>query len=104
MTVFILITLILFFDGAAIHFHRTGKIALWLSGIVMGVLSPILGYSFVFVFWQLSKTFDPSSTHAGAAYAGVFIFFGLIANAIIFFIIGFLIKLINHFKSNKIRI
>ncbi|WP_138419706.1 inner-membrane translocator [Aquibacillus sediminis] len=99
MILFIFLALILLLDGAAIYFHSTGKIALWLSGIVMGVLAPILGYSLGFVFLQLSRTFDPTSTHEGAGYAGAFIVLGLLANAMIFFIIGIIIKIVHYFKS-----
>ncbi|WP_026672999.1 hypothetical protein [Alkalihalobacterium bogoriense] len=101
MILFILVALILIFDGIAIHFHKTGKMAFWLSGILMGFLAPIVGFSLGYLFLQLSRTFDSTSTHEGAGYAGAFIFLGLLANAIVFFFIGIIIKIFNKHKSEQ---
>lgn len=63
---FILLLLILFFDGAVIHLHKINKMPLWISGIIMAILVPVLGFSIGAIFLKISRVVDPSGTHEGS--------------------------------------
>ncbi|RDW14943.1 inner-membrane translocator [Oceanobacillus chungangensis] len=99
---FILLVLIFLFDGTAIYLQKNNKIPLWLSGIVMGIFVPIIFFALVNIFLQLSRVFDPTGTHEGAGFGAAFIALVLLANAIVFFIIGITLKIISFFKSKEV--
>ncbi|WP_075618620.1 hypothetical protein [Paenisporosarcina indica] len=100
----ILLLLILLFDGTAIYLHKNNKMPLWISGIIMAVLVPILGFTIGAVFLKISRVVDPSDTHEGSAFAAAFIALVLLANALVFFISGIIIKIVRFFKSKKVNI
>ncbi|KGP74618.1 hypothetical protein [Pontibacillus yanchengensis] len=98
---FLLIALIFLSDWLAIHLHKTDKVHLWLSSIGMIFSAPLIGFLLGFVFLQFSRIFDPTSTHEGAGYGGVFIMFGLLANAIVFLIAGLIVKINRYYKYRQ---
>ncbi len=51
------------------------------------------------MFLHYSRTFNPTSTHEGAGYAAASIGIVLLVNAIVLFIIGLIIKIVNYSKS-----
>jgi hypothetical protein len=101
---FILLLLILIFDGTAIYLHKNNKMPLWLSGIIMAVIVPIFGFTLGAIFLRISRVVDPSGTHEGSAFAAAFIALTLLANALIFFISGIIIKILSFFRSKRINI
>ncbi|WP_411747408.1 inner-membrane translocator, partial [Psychrobacillus psychrotolerans] len=80
--------LILLFDGTAIHLHKNNKLSLWISGIIMVLLVPIIGFTVGAIFLKISRVVDPTDTHEGSAFAAAFIAMVLLANALVFFITG----------------
>jgi hypothetical protein len=96
--------LILLFDGTAIYLHKNNKISLWISGIIMALLVPIIGFTIAAIFLKISRVVDPSGTHEGSAFAAAFIVLVLLANALVFFISGIIIKIVSFFKSKKVNV
>lgn len=70
----------------------------------MGIFVPIIFFTLVNILLKLSEVFDPTGTHEGAGFAAAFIALVLMANAIIFFIIGITLKIISLFQSKKSNI
>ncbi|HWI48226.1 MAG TPA: ABC transporter permease [Rummeliibacillus sp.] len=97
----ILLLLLMLFDGTAIYLHKNNKLPLWLSGIIMGILTPILGFIIGALFLKLEEVVNPTSTREGAAFAAAFIVLVLMANSIVFFIVGIILKIINYFKAKE---
>ncbi|MFZ0576428.1 MAG: ABC transporter permease [Psychrobacillus psychrotolerans] len=97
----ILLLLILLFDGTAIHLHKNNKLSLWISGIIMVLLVPIIGFTVGAIFLKISRVVDPTDTHEGSAFAAAFIAMVLLANALIFFITGIVLIIVRFFKTKK---
>ncbi|MEK5215874.1 ABC transporter permease [Psychrobacillus sp. FSL H8-0487] len=97
----ILLLLILLFDGTAIHLHKNNKLSLWISGIIMVLLVPIIGFTVGAIFLKISRVVDPTDTHEGSAFAAAFIAMVLLANALIFFITGIVLIIVRYFKTKK---
>ena len=98
----ILLLLILIFDGTAIYLHKNNKMPLWLSGIIMGILVPILGFTIGAIFLKIDRVVDPTGTHEGSAFAAAFIALVLLVNAIVFFVTGVFIKIISVLKAKEV--
>jgi len=97
----ILLLLILLFDGTAIHLHKNNKLSLWISGIIMVLLVPIIGFTVGAIFLKISRVVDPTDTHEGSAFAAAFIAMVLLANALVFFITGIVLIIVRFFKTKK---
>lgn len=98
---FILLLLILFFDGTVIHLHKINKMPLWISGIIMAILVPVLGFSIGAILLKISRVVDPSGSHEGSAFAAAFIALFLLVNALVFFVSGLIIKSVSYLKSKS---
>lgn len=70
----------------------------------MALLVPIIGFTIGAIFLKISRVVDPSGTHEGSAFAAAFIVLVLLANALVFFISGIIIKIVSFFKSKKVNV
>jgi hypothetical protein len=87
----------LLLNWAVVSMFKKGKINLIVSGIVVLVLAPIVGFSSA---WLILKT-DPSAGQ-GAGLGGAIFAFAMIFNGIIILGIGIVILISKYFKKNKI--
>ncbi|KGX91416.1 hypothetical protein N781_04825 [Pontibacillus halophilus JSM 076056 = DSM 19796] len=92
MVLVVLLALLVTIDGLAVHFYKRNKVELWVYGILMMVLAPIVAFLMGYLFLELSRATNPESTHEGAGYAGAFIFLCLLANAIVLCLTGILLR------------
>ncbi|MEK4093061.1 ABC transporter permease [Viridibacillus sp. FSL H8-0110] len=96
-TVLLLILLIL--NASAIYMYKNDKLDLWLSGIIIGILGPVFAFLIgaIFVKYEHSQ----GATAEGAQIAAAFIGLIIVANGIIYFIVGITLKLIGFLKYKR---
>ncbi|WP_188207251.1 inner-membrane translocator [Alkalibacillus aidingensis] len=99
-----LLLLIVLFNGTASYLHKNGKLSLWISGIIMGLLVPVIGILLSNLFLGISRMFYPDSTHEGSGFAAAFIVLVLLANAVLLLIIGIGIKIRTYVINKKANI
>ncbi|MEH7380256.1 inner-membrane translocator [Bacillus sp. JJ1533] len=85
LALFILI--LIFLNVAFFTLFKTGKLNLLLSGIIMMILGPVIGFSSGALFLHF---YDWSSggTGEGAGYGGAFLGLITLANGVLIFVIG----------------
>jgi len=93
----ILILLLILVNWAAVHLKTINKLHFVWSGLIIAILGPIMA----FILGALFVHFDHSqgSTGEGGAIAAAFIGLILIGNGFIYFLIGFILKIFDYFKS-----
>ncbi|WP_251554271.1 ABC transporter permease [Neobacillus muris] len=90
LIILLLLTLI---NGGAIQLHIKKKLHFFWSGIIIGILGPLLAFSLGAVFVKLG------STGEGGAIAAAFIGMIIVGNGIIYIIAGMVIKLVSWIRG-----
>ena len=85
------------FDAFAIYSYKKDKLPLWLSGIVIAVIGPILASIVGSLLVKLNVS--QGSTAEGSQIAGAFIAIITIINGIIYFIVGVIQKVTERIKG-----
>jgi len=94
LIILLLLTLI---NGGAIQLHIKKKLHFFWSGIIIGILGPLLAFSLGVVFVKLDHS--QGSTGEGGAIAAAFIGLIIVGNGIIYIIAGMVIKLVSWIRG-----
>ncbi|MBD8036710.1 hypothetical protein H9635_08145 [Solibacillus sp. A46] len=87
----------------ALYLYRKKKIQLWISGIVMALLVPVITYSFISldIYYSNKNTGDG---YSDASFGGGTIAIILALNAIVMFVIGVILNIFTFIiKKRKAR-
>ncbi len=93
----ILIGILIILNYLAIYLSN--KISLWISGIIIGFLGPVIAYTFGVILVKIEHS--RGGTGEGAAYVAAIIGFIIIANGFIYFIIGLASKIKKYLEIKK---
>ncbi|AOH57464.1 ABC transporter permease [Peribacillus simplex] len=98
----VLVVSLLILNALAISLYKRNKMPLWLSGIVIGMLGPIIAFIAGYFFVKIDH--NSGGTGEGAGFGAAFIGLIIVANGIIYLIIGIISKvksLINQKNINQ---
>jgi hypothetical protein len=87
---------ILLLNYAAVKFHRSGKLKLFYSGLILMISAPIIAFITGGLLLKLVADIGE-----GAGYGGFFFGFVTLVNGFVMLAAGFFIGLKKYFKSNK---
>ncbi|MCL6586805.1 ABC transporter permease [Anoxybacillus sp. J5B_2022] len=90
--------ILLFLNSMAILLYNKNKVSLWLSGLIICILGPILAFIVGAAFVKYNHSQGGSAD--GAQLAAAFIGLVIVGNGIIYLIIGIISK-INRFLKQK---
>lgn len=97
----VLILALLVLNFAAINFNQRNKMPFWLSGIIIGVLGPIIAFISGSIFVNLDH--NSGGTGEGAGFGAAFIGLVIVANGIIYLIIGIAAKIKSFLAQRNIN-
>lgn len=85
-------------NALAISLNKRNKMPFWLSGIIIGILGPVIAFISGSIFVNLDHS--SGGTGEGAGFGAAFIGLIIVANGIIYLIIGIATK-IKSFLTQK---
>lgn len=84
----------------AINLYKKGKMPLWGSGLIIGVLGPIMAFISGSVFVKVDHSMGGDGV--GAAFGAAFIGIVIVGNGILYFIIGIISVIKNFIKQRNL--
>lgn len=93
----VLILSLLLLNYLAIHFYKKRKIPLWGSGLIIGILGPIIAFLSGSVFVKVDHSIGGDGV--GAAFGAAFIGLIIVGNGILYFIVGIISVIKNLIKQ-----
>ncbi|MBM7621111.1 hypothetical protein JOC95_002984 [Bacillus tianshenii] len=84
-----------------ITLYRKGKMPLWGSGLIIGILGPIIAFISGFVFVKVDQSMGGNGV--GAAFGAAFIGIVIVSNGILYFIIGIIFVIKNIIKQRNLN-
>lgn len=93
----IILLLLALFNSGAIQLHRKNKLHFFWSGIIIGILGPILAFCFGAVFVKLDH--GQGGTGEGGAIAAAFIGLITVGNGVIYLILGIILKIVSWVRE-----
>ncbi|MFS0824680.1 ABC transporter permease [Bacillus sp. 1P02SD] len=84
----------------AINFYKKGKMPLWGSGLIIGILGPIIAFISGSVFVKVDHSMGGDGV--GAAFGAAFIGLIIVGNGILYFIIGIILVIKNFIKQRNL--
>ncbi|MGD6778139.1 ABC transporter permease [Sutcliffiella horikoshii] len=85
----------------AINLYKKGKMSLWGSGLIIGLLGPIIAFISGFVFVKIEHSMGGSGV--GAAFGAAFIGIVIAGNGIVYIIIGIISVIKNFIKQRNLN-
>lgn len=85
----------------AITLYRKGKMPLWGSGLVIGMLGPIIAFISGSVFVEMDHSMGGDGV--GGAFGAAFIGLVIAGNGILYFIIGIILMIKNFFLQRNVN-
>ncbi|MFD0050549.1 ABC transporter permease [Actinomycetes bacterium NPDC127524] len=95
----VLLVSLLCLNIMAISLHQKNKMPLWLSGICISVIGPIIAFMSGSIFIKMAH--NEGSTGEGAGIGAAFIGLIIVANGILYFVIG-IVRAIVKFAKKKV--
>ncbi|ARP44634.1 hypothetical protein GTHT12_03767 (plasmid) [Geobacillus thermodenitrificans] len=93
--------ILLFLNSMAILLNNKNKMPLWLSGLIICILGPVLAFVVGAAFVKYNHS--QGGTAEGAGYAAAFIGLVVVGNGIVYLIIGMISKINHYLKQTKIN-
>lgn len=85
----------------AISLNKRNKMPFWLSGIIIGILGPVIAFISGSIFVNLEH--NSGGTGEGAGFGAAFIGLIIVANGIIYLVIGIVSKIKNSLTKKNIN-
>jgi ABC-type Co2+ transport system permease subunit len=96
----VLLLSLLVLNFLAISLYKKGKMPLWGSGLIIGILGPIIAFIAGSVFVKVDQSMGGDGV--GAAFGAAFIGIVIVGNGILYFIIGIISVIKNFIKQRKL--
>lgn len=94
LIIFVILALL---NSAAIQLYKRKKLNFMWSGIMIGILGPILALSLGTIFVQVDHS--QGSTGEGGAIAAAFIGLIIVGNGVIYLFIGLILKIVSWYRG-----
>lgn len=94
----VLLSSLIVLNVSAILLYRKGKMPLWGSGLIIGILGPIIALITGSIFLKID--YSMGGDGFGAAYSAAFIGFVIVGNGILYLIVG-VVKVIRKFIRKR---
>ena len=96
----VLISSLIVLNLSAVLLYRKGKMPLWGSGLIIGVLGPIIALISGSIFLNIDHSMGGEGF--GAAYSAAFIGFVIVGNGILYLIVGLAIVITNFIRKRQL--
>ncbi|MEC1523909.1 ABC transporter permease [Neobacillus niacini] len=96
----ILIASLLLLNFFAIHLYKKRKMPLWGSGLIIGILGPIIAFISGSALVKVDHSMGGDGV--GAAFGAAFIGIIIVGNGILYFIIGIITGIKNFIKQRNL--
>lgn len=97
----VLLSSLIVLNVSAILLYRKGKMPLWGSGLIIGILGPIIALITGSVFLKIDHSMGGDGF--GAAYSAAFIGFVIVGNGILYLVIGIALGIKNFIKRRQVK-
>ena len=97
----ILISSLIVLNFSAVLLYRKGKIPLWGSGLIIGILGPIIALISGSIFLKIDHSMGGDGF--GAAFSAAFIGFVIVGNGILYLIVGLAIVITNFIRKRQLN-
>ncbi len=94
----VLLSSLIVLNVSAILLYRKGKMPLWGSGLIIGILGPIIALISGSIFLKIDHSMGGEGF--GAAFSAAYIGFVIVGNGILYLIVG-LVKVIRNFIRQR---
>ncbi|RFU66720.1 ABC transporter permease [Peribacillus glennii] len=94
----ILLSVLLISNVAAIQLYKKNKLPLWLGGVGISILGPVIGFLSGSIFVKMAH--NAGETGEGAALGAAFIGLVILGNGIIVFLIGIILAIVKFTRSS----
>ena len=96
----VLISSLIVLNLSAVLLYRKGKMPLWGSGLIIGILGPIIALISGSIFLKIDHSMGGEGF--GAAYSAAFIGFVIVGNGILYLIVGLAIVITNFIRKRQL--
>jgi len=96
----VLILSLIVLNLSAVLLYKKGKMPLWGSGLIIGVLGPIIALISGSIFLNIDHSMGGEGF--GAAYSAAFIGFVIVGNGILYLIVGLAIVITNFIRKRQL--
>lgn len=96
----VLLVSLLVLNFLAINFYLKGKLPLWGSGLIIGIIGPIIAFISGSIFLKIDHSMGGDGV--GAAFGAAFIGIIIVANGILYFIIGIFLMVKQFIEKRNI--
>ena len=96
----VLILSLIVLNLSAVLLYRKGKMPLWGSGLIIGILGPIIALISGSIFLNIDHSMGGEGF--GAAYSAAFIGFVIVGNGILYLIVGLVIVITNFIRKRQL--
>jgi len=97
----VLISSLIVLNLSAVLLYRKGKMPLWGSGLIIGILGPIIALISGSIFLKIDHSMGGEGF--GAAYSAAFIGFVIVGNGILYLIVGLLIVITKFVRKHQLN-
>lgn len=97
----VLLSSLIVLNVSAILLYRKGKMPLWGSGLLIGILGPIIALITGSIFLKID--YSMGGDGFGAAYSAAFIGFVIVGNGILYLVIGIVLGIKNFIKRRQVK-
>ena len=97
----VLISSLIVLNLSAVLLYRKGKMPLWGSGLIIGILGPIIALISGSIFLKIDHSMGGEGF--GAAYSAAFIGFVIVGNGILYIIVGLLIVITKFVRKHQLN-
>ncbi|PLT32775.1 ABC transporter permease [Bacillus sp. V5-8f] len=95
----ILLSVLLFSNTASIQLHKKNKLPLWVGGVGIAILGPVIGFISGSIFVKMAH--NAGDTGEGAALGAAFIGLVILGNGIIVFLIGVILAVVKFTRKKE---
>ncbi|WP_284037218.1 ABC transporter permease [Neobacillus sp. 114] len=95
----LILLLLTLFNWGAISFHNNKKLHFFWSGIIIGILGPIIAFLIGALFVKMDHS--AGGTGEGGAIGAAFIGLMIVGNGILYVFIGMFVKIVSLIKGNS---
>lgn len=97
----VLISILIVLNLSAVLLYRKGKMPLWGSGLIIGILGPITALISGSIFLKIDHSMGGDGF--GAAFSAAFIGFVIVGNGILYLIVGLVIVITNFIRKRQLN-
>lgn len=97
----VLISCLIVLNLSAVLLYRKGKMPLWRSGLIIGILGPIIALISGSIFFKIDHSMDGEGFDA--AFSAAYIGFVIVFNGILYLVIGIVLVIKNFIQRRQVN-